>query len=339
MVELIILMLFLFGVYLIVSLSLNLEFGYAGIPNFGRALAVLVGAITVGGILNRLLIWYYGIPGDLVSASGEACYKITEVIANDPIVGLGILVLSIVIAMVLSSIVGAIFILPSSKLKGDYLGVTLLAISEVAFFFTYYNTSIMGGYYGVSAPDILAFAAGGDRTLYFTILTLVIAFLVYLLSERLLNTPYGRFLRAHRENEDIVKAFGRDIMKIRIKSVAVGSAIAAIAGVLYAFYSSNVIGNAFTRVEWTFFPFLIVLLGGRGNNKGIILGTIIFVMVRVLLETYKFELRHILNLPFEAVWLEYVFFGVLALLVLFYKSEGLLKEKPIMTEPIKNLRK
>jgi branched-chain amino acid transport system permease protein len=125
-------------------------------------------------------------------------------------------------------------------------------------------------------------------------------------------------------------------MKLRIKTVALGSALASIAGVLYAFYSSNVIANAFTRVEWTFYPFLIILLGGKGNNKGVVLGALIFVLVRMLLEYYKFDIKNLLHLPFEAVWLQHVFFGVLALMVLYYRPEGILKEKPIITPPIKS---
>ena len=133
MVELISLILFFFGLYMIVSLSLNLEFGYGGIPNFGRALSVLAGAVVVGGILNRIFIWYFGITGDFVTASSMASYNLTELIAHNPLIGLGVFLLAVIIAMIVGLIIGALSILPSAKLKGDYLGVTLLAISEVAF--------------------------------------------------------------------------------------------------------------------------------------------------------------------------------------------------------------
>ena len=64
-----------------------------------------------------------------------------------------------------------------------------------------------------------------------------------------------------------------------------------------------------------------------------------FVVARVLLTTYKWELKSALHLPFEAVWLEYIIFGVLMLLVLLFKPEGLLKEKPTMTKPIREMVK
>ncbi|MBW9223716.1 branched-chain amino acid ABC transporter permease [Methanothermococcus sp. SCGC AD-155-E23] len=336
MVELITLILFFFALYTIVSLSLNLEFGYGGIPNFGKALSVLTGALVVGGILNRLLIWYFGIEGDFISASSLAAYKMTEIISQNPLIGLGIFLFCVTMAVVAGAIAGALSILPSAKLKGDYLGVTLLAISEVVYLILFYNTEIVGGYYGVSVPDILAFVPGEYRVYAYTVLALISALLVYLFLERLLNSPYGRILRGHRENEDLIKAFGRDVMKLRVKTMALGSAIAAIAGVIFVFYSSSVVVNAFNRVEWTFYPFLIVLLGGKGNNKGVVLGAFIFVLLKMLIDFYKFDIKYLLHLPFEAVWLQYIVFGILALLILCYKPEGILKEEPIYTPPIKS---
>ena len=326
-----------FGLYAIVALSLNIEYGYGGIPNFGRAFAVLMGALTAGGIVNRILMAYFGISGSIVVASGEVKTAANSIIQHNPAFGIGILLLALTIAAIIGAIGGALFILPSAKLKEDYLAITLLAISEVTFMVFYYNTDIIGGYYGVSLPDVLAWIPGEQRLLAFTVLTLIIALLVFLFVERLLNTPYGRLLKAMRENEEVVKAYGKNIMVIRIKTVAAGSAIAAMAGVLYSYYSVNVIASSFSRVEWTFYPFLMLLLGGLANNRGVVLGVLVFVTARVLLSIYKYEITTTLNLPFEAIWLEYIMFGFAMLLILLYRPEGILKEKPIMTEPIKKL--
>jgi len=169
-----------FGLYYIVSLSLNMEFGYAGIPNFGKALSVLVGAIAVGGILNRLLILYFGVGGDFITGSTYATSMINDLIASNPVVGIGILILAIILASILGFIVGAIFILPSAKLKEDYLGITLLAISEAVLLVCTYDLNIIGGYYGISTPDILAFVSGEYRGWVFTGIVLFIAFLLVL---------------------------------------------------------------------------------------------------------------------------------------------------------------
>ena len=99
------------------------------------------------------------------------------------------------------------------------------------------------------------------------------------------------------------------------------------------------IASSFNRAEWTFYPFLIIILGGLGSTNGVVAGVFLFVVVRVLLTTYKWELKSALHLPFEAVWLEYMIFGVLMLLVLIFKPEGLLREKPTMTKPIREVVK
>ena len=328
-----------FGIYAIVVQSLNIEYGYGGIPNFGRALAVLMGGIAVGGIVNRILMVAYGISGDIVRASGAVKSTANEIIVREPGFGVLIILASLGLAAVLGGVTGALFILPSAKLSEDYLAMTLLAISEVAYLVSNYDMDIIGGYYGVSVPNVLAFVPGESRVLVFAVLTIIIAFACYLFATRLLNSPYGRTLRAMRENEGVSKAYGKDVMKLRIKTVAVGSAMASLAGALYSLFSVNVITTSFSRVEWTFYPILMVLLGGAGNCTGVLLGTFIFVLSRILLITYKFEITSVLRLPFEAVWLEYILFGVIMLMTLIYRPAGLLREKPILTGPIKKAAK
>jgi branched-chain amino acid transport system permease protein len=328
-----------FSIYLIVALSLNIEYGYAGMPNFGRAMAVLVGAIAVGGVVNRLFIFFLGTEGEIIEASGIVKGSVNAMIYQNPFLGLGIFVFSLLIAALMGALTGVLFILPSAKLKQEYLAITLLAISEALYMVSNYNPYIIGGYYGVSIPDILTWLPGEWRFLAFALLSAGTALLVYLFVDRLLTTPYGRLLKAMRENEDVVRAFGKDILALRIKTAAIGSGIAAVAGALYCFYSVNVIASTFFRVEWTFFPFLMLLLGGMGNNRGVVLGVLCFVFAKVFLMVYKFEIRSTFQLPFEATWLEYILFGVLMLLILYYKPEGLIKEKPVMTPPVKQAMK
>jgi branched-chain amino acid transport system permease protein len=326
-----------FGIYAIVALSLNIEYGYGGIPNFGRALAVLIGGIAVGGIVNRILMSIFGISGGIVEASGNVKSIVNEIIVQDPLVGIVIILASLALAAAIGGLTGVLFILPSAKLSEDYLAMTLLAISEVGYLVSNYDTDIVGGYYGVSTPNVLAFVPGESRVPVFAALAIVVALLCYLFTERLLNSPYGRTLRAMRENETVTKAYGKNVIRLRIKTVAVGSAMASLAGVLYSLFSVNVITTSFGRVEWTFYPILMVLLGGAGNNAGVLLGTLAFVSARILLITYKFEITSLLHLPFEAVWLEYILFGIVMLLILVYRPVGILREKPILTKPIRKV--
>jgi branched-chain amino acid transport system permease protein len=324
-----------FGLYSVVALSINIEYGYGGIPNFGRSLAALIGGVTVGGVVNRILMYYLGVSGTIVEASGHVKSIMNEAIVRQPFLGILLLLTCLGLSALLSGVAGGFFILPSAKLSEDYLAITLLAISEVAFLFSYYNTDLIGGYYGVSVPDVLAFVPGEYRLMGFAGVAIGAAIGSYILVEKLLNSPYGRVLRAMRENEAVAEAYGKNVMRLRIKTVAVGSSIAALAGAIYSLYSVNVISTSFSRVEWTFYPILMVLLGGAGNNTGVLLGTFVFVASKILLITYKFEITSVLRLPFEAVWLEYILFGVVMLLILIYRPQGLIKEKPIFASSVR----
>ncbi|MBE8538877.1 ABC transporter permease subunit [Geoglobus acetivorans] len=330
-----------FGIYSIIALSLNIEYGYGGIPNFGKALAVLIGAFTAGAIVNRILISVFSVKGSTITqASGFMKSVVDEVIAANPVFGIGLLLFSLALAGLVGAVIGGLFILPSAKLESDYLAITLLAIAEIMFMIAYNNTALVGGYYGAPVPDVLAFVSGSVREWVFVGLILFFALLTYLFLERALNSPYGRLLRAMREDAVALQFSGKDIMWVRIKTLAFSSAVASMAGVLYSYYAGNVIGivNLFARVNWTFYPFLMVLLGGISNNRGVLAGVMSFVVIWRLLDGYKHEIASLLNLPFDVNWLQYIIFGVLMIVILYYRPEGLIKEKPIETEPLKDLR-
>ncbi len=327
-----------FGLYVIVSLSLNVEYGYCGIPNFGKALSVIVGAVVAGGLMTRILMVAMGVHGDIITGSSAVSGEVTTLVKSNPLYGIVLFLVYIILALIIGAVVGAVFILPSARLKEDYLAITLLAIAETFTMVCYYNPVIVGSYYGVSVPNLFAFIPASVRYQTIVGIILITAFVVYIVLERIVESPYGRLLRGVRENEDVMKAYGRNVMNIRIKTMALGSGIAAIAGVLLTFYTLRVQPDSFMnygRTFWTFFPFLIILLGGAGNNRGVVLGSLIFATLWELVDFYKDNIVSALHLPVEAVWLEYILFGVLMLLILFYKPEGLIPEKPIVTEPIK----
>ncbi len=330
-----------FGIYSILSLSLNIEYGYGGIPNFGKALAVLIGAFTTGAIINRILIAIYHIHGESITqASGFMKSQVDAMIASNPLYGLALLLITLIIAALIGAAIGGLFILPSAKLESDYLAITLLAIAEIIFMIAYYDTNIVGGYYGVPVPNVAAFIPGEYREFFFVGLVLFFALITYLFIERVLNSPYGRVLRAMREDSTALQFFGKDLMWLRIKTMSFSTAIASMTGVLYSYYAGNVVGivNLFARVNWTFFPFLMVLLGGMSNNRGVLAGVLTFVIIWRLIDGYKHQIAALLNLPFDVNWLQYIIFGALMIIILYYKPEGIISEKPIETDPIKELK-
>jgi branched-chain amino acid transport system permease protein len=123
---------------------------------------------------------------------------------------------------------------------------------------------------------------------------------------------------------------GKDVTKVRMEVLVIGSMICGLAGALYAFYACYVGPAAYGRLEWTFLPWLMVIFGGVGNNFGVALGTFIFVALRKLIVFYKYSFAF---LPFDVVWLEYLLLGSIILIILIFRPSGLIKEKPSQTIP------
>ncbi|RLI28242.1 MAG: branched-chain amino acid ABC transporter permease [Candidatus Hecatellales archaeon] len=315
--------------YTIVTLSLNLEYGYGGIPNFGKTIAVAGGAFLVGALPGRLLALMLGLNASAyISNNAKIVTQINGVLQTNILLSIAILVLSLVLAMGVGAGLGYLAACPAIRLRAEYLAMTFLAFGEVILVIGYNYPELVGGTIGVSVPDVFAWA-GEMRFPAITFFMLFMAVLVFLYVERLTNSPLGRLLRAIRDNEEAALALGKDITKIRMRTIMLASAIAALGGALYAFYAGSVIATAYHRVGWTFWPWVMVILGGAANNFGVILGTFAFVAVRKLIIYNKAALAP--YIPFDVVWLDMLILGLALLIILLYKPEGLIPEKPTRT--------
>src|SRR5262249_7143900 len=115
----------------------------------------------------------------------------------------------------------------------------------------------------------------------FAIIVLVIAAAVYLYSEQLVRSPFGRLLKAVRENDRVALSLGKHVQRIRAQVMFIGSALAAIAGVLFAVNLGYVSTNDYA-VDFTLDIWVMVVLGGLGNNRGALLGAFIVTVLNRL---------------------------------------------------------
>jgi branched-chain amino acid transport system permease protein len=329
-------MLAFFAVYLILALSLNLEFGYTGVPNFGKVLLVAGGGYVVAAFSGRFsqLLLNAAVGKDFIRDNAAVMAEVNTMFSQDIFTALLVFFTTIVLAAFVGGALGYLASYPAIRLREDYLGMTLLAIGEIARVVGQNYEPIAGGTLGVQVPDPFAWA-GEVRFLAFTLVLLAFAGLIYLYSERIARSPLGRLLRSVRDNEGAAEALGKDVTRIRIKILVVGSAIAGVAGALYSFYAGGVVATAYNRVDWTFWPWLILIIGGAANNVGVAAGAFIFIAARRVIEFYKDSFTF---LPFDAVWLEYLLLGVILILVLIYRPEGIIPEKPTPTISYKRLR-
>jgi branched-chain amino acid transport system permease protein len=318
--------------FLLVVLSLNLEYGYGGIPNFGKALSVAAGAFVVGYLPGRLAAHILGIGQglDYLKNNIAIVTGINKVLQENALLSVLILALTLIVAMAVGAAMGFLvsYVVLRRRLDFAYLAMVLLAAAEVFVIIGYNYEEIAYGSRGVSVPDPFAWA-GMNRFPAITLFMVIVAMAVLAYLHFLTNSPFGRVLKAIRDNEYAASASGKDVVGIRLKTMTLSSAIAALAGALYSFYTLSVIATAYDRVTWTFWPFLMVILGGAANNAGVLLGTFVCLTGRKLIIFYKEVLAPFV--PFDVVWLDWLLLGSFLLLILLYRPQGLIPEKPVKT--------
>ena len=298
-------MTFLVAVYALVVLALNLQWGYAGLFNIGVAGFMAVGAYSVG----------------ILSGSPEATPA-----------GLGLpLPVGILGAMVISALVGLVAAFPALRLRADYLAIATVAMSEIIRFTLlarpFRDVTGAGGGFGNfpsnparvlyyqspgdvgSEPNALGtamfdlFASFGVNRpnlvvdITYTLLLLVVVGLVYVLSRRIGNSPFGRVLKAIREDELVAESLGKDTRLFKIKIFMVGCALMGLGGALWQGIGNQSVnpGSNFLPVL-TFYIFIALIIGGSGSNTGSVLGGAVFAALLYLLPTYITNVVGTLNL-------------------------------------------
>ena len=329
----------LLGIFVIISLSLNIEFGYTGIPNFGKLLAVAGGAFFIGAVPGRVLAYLYGLleKYDYVKDNPTVVSILGKILSANLVMSISLLVCSLIGAAIVGAILGFIASYPAIRLREDYLAITLLAMAEILRMIGYNYEDLVGGTLGISVPDPFRWIGGELRYALATSIIVVIAAAIFVYVERLSRSPLGRTLRAIRDDEISAEAYGKDVVKFRMKVLMTGSAIAAVGGALYAFLSGSVTAIGYDRVVYTFWPWVMVVIGGAANNFGVLFGAAIFVTLRKLITFYKYVFQP--YLPFDVVWLEYFLLGIVLIIVLIYRPEGIIPEKPTYTLSRKKLEK
>ena len=315
----------LFSVYLIINLGLNLQEGVTGIPNFGIVMAVAGGAYITASLSTRLAVYLLNVRTSLdpVYNNVAVLQLVNPILRASPSLSIGLLALFLDIGAASGALMGLISSAPAVRLTEDYLAITLLAFGEVLNVIGAGFDPLIGGPPGVNLPDIFGWA-GQYRFYWATLIMLVVAAVIFLYVERLIKTPFGRVLRAIRDNENTAKSLGKAITRYRMSSILIGSMLCGVAGALWALYSGAVTPS-YDRFDWTFLPGLLILLGGIGSNMGAAVGAFVFVALDKLITYFKYSFAP--YLPFDVVWLNYLLLGLLTIFILIYRPEGIVREK------------
>ncbi|CAN5591061.1 branched-chain amino acid ABC transporter permease [soil metagenome] len=324
-----------FGISALMALSLNLEYGVAGVPNFGQALFVSIGAYTAGWTYTRLLPLLAGkamIP-PCGATLGQALQLRSVIMKTLPVVGLTNFVITLLIALVIGGIVGYLASYPALRLREEwYLGLVLLVGSEIVRIIVRGYAPLICGNNGLSglAQPFHWIRNSTLSSLLFAVLVLTMAGLAYIYCERLVRSPYGRLLKAVRENDQVAGSLGKNVARIRGQVMIIGSAIAALAGVFFVVNSGYASTNDYV-VALTLDMWVMVVLGGLGNNRGALLGALLITLLDRATAITAIQLNT-LGINWEFNYVRYILFGIILLLMLRYRPQGLLPEPTQTTQ-------
>lgn len=226
------------------------------------------------------------------------------------------IVIGIAVAMIITGLAGAIISFTARNMGGTYWGIATLAIGEIVRLFALNEDWLTGGAVG------LANIPGLPRHLFLVVVSISLVG-TYLTMRFLQRAPYGRVLRIIREDDDLSSAMGKNTFSFKMRAIAVGGTFGGLAGSLYAHYMRYIGPEAFFPIE-TFIVWGMAILGGKGNSRGIIVGAIIiqfFYMGTRIIKDY---------LPLGAetlASLRMFIIGLLIMLIMMYRPEGLFPEK------------
>jgi branched-chain amino acid transport system permease protein len=280
------------GIYGLLALSLNLIWGGAGMINLG-----LAGFFAVGAYASAL-----------ATTAGHAS-----------------IVTGWLLALVAGGVAGIVVTLSTTRLREDYLAIVTLGFAEVVRLIASNEIWLTRGTDGISGiPGPWKAVLGPDFNIVYLLIVAAVVAAVFVLMRRIDRSPYGRVLRAIREDAQVAQVAGKPVLRFKVEAFALSAAIAGLAGALYGHFTSYVAPDLFLPLI-TIYIFLAVAGGGTGRPAGALIGAYLLML---LLESARFlvEFIPILSAVQRAAVKE-LLIAVTLILVLRLAPEGLLPER------------
>lgn len=298
--------------YALAAVGLNLQFGYAGLLNFGHVASAMVGA-----------------------------YGAAIVVDNG-----GSLWVGIAVGILAAGLLGLLMGMPTLRLRADYLAIATISVAEIIRVVINSNRtqSVTGGPIGITgvAADFYAinpippgrYGIGSltynQNTLFTMIVGWSLVALACLLVWSLTRSPWGRLLKAVREDEEATRALGKNVFSMKLQAFVIGSVIGGMAGILFTF-DGGFVKPDFFLAQTTFNWYLVVILGGVATVFGPPLGAMVFWFAIALFNGLLTQ-----AIGTEGWWflestdtgaIRYVAVGVAVVLLLVFRPQGLLGNK------------
>ncbi len=252
-------------IYGLLAVGLNLQFGMAGVINFGY-----VAFFAVGAFASALVT---------LPPPGSAAY---EAAAGQYTIGLG---LPFIAGLVCAAIAGALLALfigaVSARLATHYLAIATFAMAEVVRSVLTNETWLTRGEFGIASVPrpFESFFTAHDYAAFYLVLTLVVVGIIFAIVRHLGEVPFGRLLRAIRDDETSARTLGKATTAAKLKALVIGGALAGVAGSLWTHSLGVVHVGQFVPIV-TFQIWLAMLLGGSGNHWGALVGAVLLIAIR-----------------------------------------------------------
>jgi len=327
----------LFGIYSILAITLNVESGISGITNFGKVVFYGIGAYVSATLTTYLILMLNGI-----DVNKTPPYNINGVILlgelgnKNPFLNIGLFILAVVLSFVVAGLIGYLLTYPILRVGPEFVGFTLLSSGELLrIFLTHYEP--VGASRGLMAiPNPFGWVPDSRiRETLYLILVLSFLALTYFVMKKLVNSPFGRVLKATRDDETAALCMGKHVPRTKATVLSIGSGFSGVAGVLLSYYFTSVNPNMFVPAV-TFNAWAMIILGGLGNIVGSLLGAAIITFVDRAL---TFIIPLLGTTIISPDYLRGLLVGLLIVVVLLVNPKGLLPEKPIETPASKEVEK
>lgn len=240
------------GIYIVLTLSLNLVSGFAGQLSMGHAAFYGIGAYVTGLMMTKEGMNFW---------------------------------LTLLFSMLITGVFGLLLGLPTSRLKGDYFTIVTLGAGEIVRMFLVNQDTITNGAMGVSgigAPMLFGIELYSDTAFYYMILALVVIVLIFL--SRLIRSGFGLAMMTIREDEIAAQAIGIRPMKYKLLAFVISAMIAGLAGSFYASYVTYISPNTFVFNDSATMLAMMVL-GGIGSIPGSVIGAVLLTILPEVLRS------------------------------------------------------
>jgi len=297
------------GIYAVFSLGLNIQWGYTGLFNIGIA-----GFFCIGAYISALIT--------LSPPSGTYAEYVHHAFALNMPFPVGLLG-----AAVVCGIIAFLIGIPTLKLEEDYLAIATIGIAETVRLIFNNEQWLANGPRGLTGlPQPLSGIVLPRYYNYIYLIIVVTALVfIYFLIERAIRSPWGRVLRAIREDEVSTAMSGKNIFSFKMQAFVFGAMVMGIGGALYAHFTIAISPEVFTPLYGTFIIWVMVMAGGSGNNKGVILGAFVIWAIWTGSQFLTAYLPY--TLKSRAPYIRFLIIGILLEIILISRPKGILGEE------------